>query len=41
MARRGAQPGDWKVTPMPAAQVVVPCGRVFSEIEMLRVQQER
>lgn len=37
--RRGARPGDWKVTPMPAEHAVVPCGRVFDEIEMLRVRQ--
>lgn len=38
MARPGARPGDWKVTPMPEARRDVPSGRVFTADEMARLR---
>lgn len=39
MARLGARPGDWKVTPMPEARRDVPSGRVFRAAEMARLRE--
>jgi hypothetical protein len=38
MARAGARPGDWKVTPMPEARRDVASGRVFTAEEMARLR---
>jgi hypothetical protein len=39
VARAGARPDDWKVTPMPEARRDVPSGRVFTAEEMTRLRE--